>query len=109
MMGPMTRRQALLGAGGMGIGLLGGGGGLPWQAQEPPAKVPRIGYLSTELPNAMTGSYPSADGFREGLRDLGYVDGQNIVIEYRLTEGQTEQLGELAAELVRLPVDVLLT
>jgi putative tryptophan/tyrosine transport system substrate-binding protein len=45
--------------------------------------------------------------FRQGLRDLGYVEGQNIVIEYRYAEGRAEQLPDLAAELVRLKVDVI--
>jgi len=47
--------------------------------------------------------------FRQGLRDLGYVEGQNIVVEYRSAEWQEERLPALAAELVQLPVDVLVT
>jgi len=47
------------------------------------------------------------DGFRHGLRDLGYAEGKNITIEYRLAEGKLERLPDLAAELVRLKVDVI--
>ena len=48
----------------------------------------------------------SLEAFRQGLRDLGYVEGQNLVIEYRYAEGSAERLPDLAAELVRLQVDV---
>jgi putative ABC transport system substrate-binding protein len=73
----------------------------PAEAQQP-KKVPRIGYLST-------GSRPSADveAFQQGLRDLGYIEGQNITIEYRSTEGMAERLPNLAAELVQLKVDII--
>jgi len=72
------------------------------QAQQP-KKTPLIGVL-------YTGSGISAaqvDGFRHGLRDLGYAEGKNITIEYRLAEGKLERLPDLAAELVRLKVDVI--
>jgi putative ABC transport system substrate-binding protein len=49
------------------------------------------------------------DAFRQGLRELGYVEGQSIAIEYRFDEGRTERLPDLAAELVRLKMDVILT
>ena len=65
------------------------------------AKVPRIGFLSPSAP-----SFPS-EAFRRGLRDLGYVENQNIVIEYRWAEGQYDRLPDFAAELVRLKVDVI--
>jgi putative ABC transport system substrate-binding protein len=67
------------------------------------AKVARIGYLSTNL--AASPHLPEA--FRQGLRDLGYVEGRNVVIEYRGAEGKRERLPALAAELVALKVDVL--
>jgi ABC-type uncharacterized transport system substrate-binding protein len=67
------------------------------------AKVARIGYLSTNL--AALPNRPEA--FRQGLRDLGYVEGRNLVIEYRYAEGKVEQLPALAAELVALKVDVI--
>ena len=49
------------------------------------------------------------ESFRQGLRDLGYVEGQNIIVEYRFAEWQDERLPALAAELVQLPVEVLVT
>ena len=63
-------------------------------------KVPRIGYLTS------VGSAPS-EAFLQGLRDLGYVEGKNILIEFRTTEGKSERGPELAAELVQLKVDVI--
>jgi putative ABC transport system substrate-binding protein len=68
------------------------------------AKVPRIGWLSLNL--AASPHLPEA--FRQGLRDLGYVEGRNVVIEYRDAEGKIERLPALAAELVALKVDVIL-
>jgi putative ABC transport system substrate-binding protein len=103
----ITRRQFVAGAGVSGAALLAACGRLPWQSSsQQPARVPRIGYLtgSTATGNP---SYPSA--FREGLRDLGYVEGQNVVIEYRYADGDFSRLPELAMELVRLPVDVIVT
>jgi putative ABC transport system substrate-binding protein len=67
-------------------------------------KVPRIGYLSTNL----AASPHLRDAFLQGLRDLGYVEGRNVVIEYRDAEGKLERLPALAAELVALKVDVIL-
>jgi putative ABC transport system substrate-binding protein len=67
------------------------------------AKVPRIGYLATNL---AAGPH-QAEAFRQGLRDLGYVEGRNVVIEYRSAEGKLERLPALAAELVALKVDVI--
>ena len=64
--------------------------------------VPRIGVLS---PGNSTSS--PTDAFRQGLRDLGYVEGQNIVMEYRWADGDLARLPALAVELVRLPVDML--
>jgi putative ABC transport system substrate-binding protein len=71
-----------------------------------PAKVPRIGYLS---PRSLADNASLLDSFRQGLRELGYVEGQNIAIEHRFAEGQPERLPALAAELVRLKVDVIVT
>src|SRR5262245_12991763 len=66
-----------------------------------PKKVPRIGFLTAA---------PSIDpAFFEGLRDLGYVDGKSIVIELRSAEGKLERLPELAADLVNLKVDIIVT
>src|SRR5258705_11284919 len=68
------------------------------------AKVARIGWLALNL----AASPPQLHGaFRQGLRDLGYVEGRNVVIEYRDAEGKPERLPALAAELVALKVDVI--
>jgi putative ABC transport system substrate-binding protein len=75
------------------------------QAQQP-KKVPRIGYLSVTSPST---NPVRTEAFRQGLRELGYVEGKNIVIEYRYAEGKLDRLRELAAELVRLKVDVIVT
>jgi ABC-type uncharacterized transport system substrate-binding protein len=76
----------------------------PTEAQQP-TKVPRIGYLNVVLPS-VTGR---EEVFRQGLRELGYVEGKNIVIEYRSAEGKLDRQSALAAELVRLKVDVIVT
>ena len=75
----------------------------PAQAQQP-KKVPRIGVLRPGLDAA-----PSYEAFRQGLRELGYVEGQNVVLELRDGEAKAERLPDLAAELVRLKVDVIVT
>ena len=68
------------------------------------SKVPRIGFLATNAPAA----YPElVEAFRQGLRDLGYVEGQNIAIEYRWAEGRVERFADLAVELVGLKVDLI--
>jgi putative ABC transport system substrate-binding protein len=77
----------------------------PGQAQQP-KKVQVIGYLSNT--DAATDS-ARAEGIRLALREQGYIKGQNIVIEYRYSEGKLDRLPELAAELVRLKVDIILT
>jgi len=71
---------------------------------EQPKKVPRVGYLAAVSASA---DAPRLEAFRQALRDLGYVEGQNIIIEYRHEGGGFERLPELAAELVRLKIDVL--
>ena len=78
---------------------------LPTEAQQP-TKVPRIGYLTGATPDGQTARI---EAFRPGLRDLGYVEGKNIVIEYRYAEEKFDRLPALAAELVRLKVDVIVT
>jgi putative ABC transport system substrate-binding protein len=77
----------------------------PAQAQQP-AKVPRIGFLASGLRSA---SAQRVELLQQGLSELGYVDGKNIVIEYRYADGKLEPLAALAAELVRLKVDVIVT
>jgi len=74
---------------------------------QPRSTVPRIGIL---IPGTITeGSNPLWEAFQQGLHDLGYVEGKTIVLEYRFAAGQNERLPALAAELMRLPVDVLVT
>jgi len=75
-------------------------------AAQQPTKVPRIGYLSALSQPA--DSY-RREAFRQGLRDLGYVEGKNITIEYRYAEGKLDLLPDLAAQLVRLKVDIIVT
>jgi putative ABC transport system substrate-binding protein len=75
------------------------------EAQQP-GKVPTIGYLSSFSGSAGTSS-PQITGFLQGLKELGYVVGKNIAIEYRFAEGKLDRLSELAAELVRLKVDII--
>jgi putative tryptophan/tyrosine transport system substrate-binding protein len=75
------------------------------EAQQP-TKVPRIGYLDAGSPS---GRAHLLDAFRQGLRDLGYIEGKNIFIEYRYAEGKPDRLPELAAELVRLKANIIVT
>ena len=70
-------------------------------------KVHRLGWLSGASPPS--GPDPRVEAFQQGLRDLGYVEGQNLTIEYQYAEGNVERLPDLAAELVRLHVAVILT
>ena len=79
---------------------------VPLAAEAQPAgKVVRIGYLATDLAAASR----TTEAFRRGLRDLGYVEGRNVVIEYRDAEGKSERLPALAAELAMLKADVIVT
>jgi putative ABC transport system substrate-binding protein len=80
-------------------------GVMPAEAQQP-KKIPRVGFL-----NAASDTFVAVrlDAFRRGLRELGYTDGKDIVIEYRYAEGKQDRLSGLADELVRLKVDVLVT
>jgi putative ABC transport system substrate-binding protein len=71
-----------------------------------PAKIPRIGYLIATSPSVIAARI---EAFRQGLSELGYVEGKNIVIDYRYAEGKLDRLPALAAELVRLKVDVIVT
>jgi ABC-type uncharacterized transport system substrate-binding protein len=71
-----------------------------------PTKIPRIGYVSSTSPSAASSRI---EAFRQGLRELGYIEGKNLVIEWRFAEGKLDRLPALAAELVRLNVDVIVT
>src|SRR5207342_3063749 len=94
----MARARALFSLGALLLALA-----LPVDAQ-PPRKMSRVGYLAAVSAAA---DAPRLEAFRQGLRDLGYVEGQNIVIEYRHEGGGFERLPDLAAELVRQKPDVL--
>jgi putative ABC transport system substrate-binding protein len=76
----------------------------PVRAQQ--SKIPRIGFLGANFPSTISAR---TDAFRQGLLELGYVEGKNIVIEYRWAEGNFDRLPGLAGELVRLKVDVIVT
>ncbi len=75
----------------------------PAQAQQP-KKVPRIGYLTSSEPSLASAR---SETIRRAPRELGYIEGQNIAIEYRYAEGKLDRLPELAAELVHLKVDLI--
>src|SRR6266545_234228 len=77
--------------------------GVAAEAQQP-KKVPRIGYLSNNDPATES---TRSEAIRLGLRELGHIEGQNIAIEYRYAEGKSDRYPELAAELVRLKVDII--
>ncbi len=98
----MRRRAAFLAV--ITLGAVVAGTPLTSTAQQP-AKVFRIGILSP----AGSPSTKAFDGLREGLRELGYIDGANVAIEYRLAAGDYGRLPAMAADLVRLPVDLIVT
>ncbi|HXV83756.1 MAG TPA: hypothetical protein VEG60_28195, partial [Candidatus Binatia bacterium] len=75
-------------------------------ADAQPKKVPQLGYLTG---SSLSANPARTDAFRRGLRELGYVDGKNVVIEWRSAEGKGDRLPTLAAELVGLKVDVIIT
>jgi len=79
---------------------------IPAEAQQSGKKIPRMGYLSTLDPASESAR---SEAIRLGLRELGYIEGQNIAIEYRYAGGKLDQLPKLASELVRLKVDVIVT
>src|SRR6516165_12013530 len=86
----------------MAWGAVAAGSCMPGAAQQP-GKVLRIGILAP----AARRDTAIFDAFRKGLADLGYIDGQNIRIEYRLSAGDFSRLPAMAEELVRLPVDII--
>jgi putative ABC transport system substrate-binding protein len=75
-------------------------------AQAQPAKIPRIGVLISASPSIAS---PRIQAFQQGLRELNYVEGKNLIIEYRYAEGRVETVPELTEELVRLKVDIIVT
>jgi len=71
-----------------------------------PAKIPRVGYLSA---SSASEAFPRAEAFRQGMRELGYIEGKNVVIDFRYVDENFDKLPALAAELVHLKVDVIVT
>jgi putative tryptophan/tyrosine transport system substrate-binding protein len=98
---PMRRREFITLLGSTAVGFP-----LAARAQQV-GKIPRIGYLSPG--SASPGPLAYHDEFQRGLRELGYVEGRNIVIEYRFADGKFDRLAALAAELVQLNVDVIVS
>src|SRR5262249_47349243 len=103
---PRVRRQGemnkpKLGSFALGVMLI--ALGFPAEAQQP-KKVARIGYLSSGDPASESAR---SEGVRLALRELGYIEGQNVAFEYRYAERKLDRSPELAAELVRLKVDVI--
>jgi putative tryptophan/tyrosine transport system substrate-binding protein len=95
---PMRRREVMK--------LLAGGLGWPLAVQAQPSdRIPRVGILSP----AESDTTPIFQAFRQGLRDRGYIEGRNIVLEFRLAKFDYTALPRLAAELVKIPVDVIVT
>jgi len=76
---------------------------VPAEAQQQSAKIPRIGFIGA------IGPTPNVEAFRHGLRDLGYVEGKNILIEYRFVEGKLDRVPSLVTELLQLKVDVFVS
>ena len=75
------------------------------EAQQP-TKIPRIAFLGTASASVVA---DRVDAFRKGLRELGYLEGENILIEYRFGEGKSDEVASLATELARSKVDVIIT
>src|SRR3974377_629968 len=85
-----------------------GGAAVAWPLAargKQPAKVPRVGILSP----AASETAATLTAFREGIRDLGYIEGQTIALDFRLSKGIMDALPALAAELVRIPVNAIVT
>jgi putative ABC transport system substrate-binding protein len=82
--------------------------GVAADAQQP-GKIPRIGYIARRSAPTATAPDSGADAFRQGLRDLGYIEGKNIVIEYRYADEKLDRIPTLVAEIVQLNVKVLVS
>jgi putative ABC transport system substrate-binding protein len=100
----MNRRDAVLAL----ASLCAAGAPLTSLAQQQ-TKIFRVGFLSVRSPPPSVDADPLYQAFRDGMRDLGYVEGKNLVIEWRFGDGKFERLVDLAAELVRTKVDVIVT
>src|SRR5690349_7537579 len=82
------------------------GCGPPFTPFAPPARLRRVGWLES---GTATSNARNLEAFRDGLRDLGYIEGQHIAIDFRYADGREERLPDLAGELVRDNVEVILT
>jgi ABC-type uncharacterized transport system substrate-binding protein len=82
--------------------------GVAADAQQP-GKIPRIGFVAQRTSPTAAVPDPGADGFKQGLRDLGYIDGKNILIDFRYGEGHEDRLPGMVAELIQLNVNVLVS
>src|SRR5262245_11852258 len=83
----------------------GAAGAWPLAARaQQPAKVPRVGWIWA---GRSAGDPAEVAGFRQGLKEFGYIEGQNIIVDYRFGEGRTDHVAELVGELVQLRPDVL--
>src|SRR5216684_2429610 len=103
--GGRRRRRDLLGL--CAAALLASGAAGAWPLAAPaqqPAKVPRVGWIWA---GRSAGNPTEVAGFRQGLKELGYIEGQNVVVEYRFGEDRHDRVADLAAELVQLHPDVL--
>ena len=102
----LSRRRFVQIGGVAGVGLLARCGRLPWQAHVPP-RVARLGLIApvSAASAAFGPDYPEA--LRQGLQDFGYVEDQNIVLDWRYSEGRNDLAVSLAAELARVPVDII--
>jgi putative tryptophan/tyrosine transport system substrate-binding protein len=74
-----------------------------------PAKTPRVGFILTSIPVTQVASHPRPRAFTEGLRALGYVDGKNLILEWRSADARFERYPEIIRELVSTKVDVIVT
>jgi putative ABC transport system substrate-binding protein len=81
---------------------------MPAEAQQP-KKIPRIGFVSGRSTPTSATPDSSAEAFRHGMRDLGYIEGKNISVEYRYAEGKPDRFPGLVAELVRVKIDVIVS
>src|SRR5512135_605242 len=86
-----------------------GGTVFAWPLAARAQQVEKIAKIGVLYPGGSPPASPRMESFRKGLRQLGYIEGQNVVIELRYAQGGLQQLPELAAELVRLKVDVITT
>jgi putative ABC transport system substrate-binding protein len=102
---PKSKIQNLKWGGIVAIALALAFNGAVAEAQQP-AKIPRIGYVAATSPSV---NPTRIEAFRQGLRELGYVEGKNIIIEWRYADGKPDRLPALAAELVRLKVDIIIS